>query len=296
MLGDMPSSSLARVVRRPNFSWVSTGAPDYSRIAQRYGTTQGDQFGGSAPDEIPNPNLPGTGTANQVQGALNSAQNIQAGNLRAAERMVPNMTPTVVARTSTPGSTTTPMGDLKVQDGQISRDAPVNPTTGEPSAMAAEQQAETLWAAQGGSARTMHRDQSRAGIRPAIDARAPHSPSEVPSDASMAAMRGFGDSADSSQAGHTPFPATKFGTAGSTLWDQMSKNFDSARAKLRANIGGQQYDSPIGPPASMANVTPISQPGGPPYQWPAGQFDGVPDADTGDLTYTPPTDDGKDYY
>lgn len=333
----MPSSSLARVVQRPNFSWATPygnvgvnylggnrGAGLRNRIADetgdrtrefmdRGGPRIADETGDRTAEFIPNPNLPGTALANNVQKNLDVAQNTQAGNLAAAARMVPNMTPTNVAAPRTPGATTTPMGDLGVANGTVVRgepapgnpgvptfaaDAPINPVTGQPTAMGQAQNERDLWMARGGSEAGLHRAQVAQGRRPAIDGRTVHSPMEGPSDASMAAVRGFGDSAAPSQIGHSAWPTTTTGNAGSALWAQMSQKFDSARANLRANLAGQ-------PAASTANVIPLP-PQGDTYQWPRGQFPGIPDAanatdpDAGlaqqDQTYTPPDTMNQDYY
>lgn len=323
----MPSSSLARVVQRPNFSWVTpygTAGVNYyggnrgAGLRNRIADETGDRTREFTDRTPPNPNLPGTQLANSVQKNLDVAQNTQAINVRNADRMLDNPGETVVQNNRLPGATTTPMGDLSVgANGSIFRSAPGNPgvpvsappvgdigvppdgqqpttpppnnpVTGEPSAMTPAQQAQNerdLFMARGGSEASMHRAQVAQGRRPAIDGRTVHSPGERPSEASMAAVRGFGDKTIPGQDGHTPMSAQTFGNAGSALWAQMGKNFESARDALRASLA---------PKPSTANVIPTPPPGET-YQWPAGEFPGVPDYNSG-VAYNPFEAEESDHY
>lgn len=278
----MADTSTASVVprKRKPFSWVSSYNPAgagmrgrildetgdrTSEFADMGGTYIGDETDRTA--EFSNPNLAttanvpnplyGGASANSVQANMDAAQRTAAGNLRSAGGVG------TVAHTVVPGSNLTPVGDIAVDRGGVTR-FPVNPATGEESAMrGVMDQNRDMWLARGGSDRTMHRAQVAEGIRPAIDARTVRSPGEAPSAASIAAMRGFGDEGPG-QEGHSPWTPTTFGNAGSAIWDQMSQRFDSARAKLRAKLNG-----------GTNNIA--QMPEGEGYLWPPGQFTGVPD-------------------
>src|SRR4051812_20441712 len=144
----MADPSSARVVPRPrNFSWTrgwqTTPLAGLAAIQSRYGSPGSPgsvSFGGGGPDEIitgapPNPNLSfSEGVANPVTAsdanmmrdasarvardmpvAANTAQREQnlaateeAGNIRAAQGMIPNMTPTRVQPGVVTGATISP--------------------------------------------------------------------------------------------------------------------------------------------------------------------------------------------
>lgn len=252
----MPSST-SRVVPRPknNFTWtggwVSTSPGQARSIAARYG---------GAPT---NPNLKtdaevaNMGDAAQAKAdtdmvaAQNTAQNEQnlaavetRGNLAAAAPMLQPGTTNVVQPGQVTGATVSPVAPATA----VAGGGLVNPNVGNTAA----QQAEQNWLDRGGSVATMHRAQVAQGRRPFIDARATPSPADAGPSASDEIRSGFGSGPG--QEGHSPWPATTFGNAGSAVWAEMTQKFNANRAKVRQSIAPITPVNPATPKFTPGSV------------------------------------------
>lgn len=226
----MADSKLPRV--KP-FSWTGgynvTSPRAIAGIAQRYGSPM-TRWLASAP--VDNPNL-GTGVeaedqnmlrdaqtksdadmaaaANTAQREENAAVTEQAGNIRAAAPMIPNLGTQIVQAPTTAGATINPTS--ATVPGAAGPRGFINPNAGNPAGQS--------WMDRGGSAATLHAAQAASGIRPAIDARATRSPADLGSDVSADIRAGWG------------WPDTAMGDTGAQIWDSMTEHFNNSAAAVQ---------------------------------------------------------------
>jgi hypothetical protein len=166
--------------------------------------------------------------ANTAQREDNAAVTQEAGNIRAARPMIPNLGTTTVQSPYVAGST---IGTNRtVVPGKPGANGFINPNVGNPVAAG--------WFGQGGSAATMHAAQAARGIRPAIDARATPSPADAgpsTSDAIMAGWGWHGAQTGTDSAGNPVYePHADFGGVGDQISGQMSSDFNNSAAAQQA--------------------------------------------------------------